>query len=464
MRELEHIYSYLKDKLLPKYKVSKNVLHNISDYGNINVPIEVQLDGHDVLAVECVKDKKADLARVLDNFDALDDFIPPYFVITYEEKYYLIKNYKNLSPKVSDYIYIVESGKEDFFNTQLDNKHEITLANIVKLIKDYNYSSYGKISYDQLRVFFLKKCPKKIRSNVFNFLENIKTVNPEDVICGNTYRFWLKAEYEDKLFLELLSGAPSRLFRYTSVSAFNRILNQREVSMAPLYIMNDKTENNYANGYLSNKLRGCDVDCHHAKFANTISDAISVFINSFSESDDDLPMWFMYGGEAKGVELIEDFNYSGDEFHLARVSYSNKDGSNVILNYIASLLKGKIAGRAFCLSRWHIWQHFFKPYSFHNEKEVRLLFIYYQECEQINAKQGKRKWINDTDKHFPIVSFPLNEKDSNKYLNYPCSIQEIKLGPLFPKKEEARTILKEQLEEINNSNVLISISRIKELQ
>lgn len=462
MRELEHIYSYLKDKLLPKYKVSKNITHNISDYGNINIPIEVQLDGHDVLAVECVKDEKADLARVLDNFDALDDFIPPYFVIAYEEKYYLIKNYKNLSPKASDYIYIVDSGKEDFFNTQLDNKHEITLANIVKRIKDYNYSSYGKIYINQLRTFFLKKCPKKLTSKVLNFLEYIKAEKMEEVVGGNTYRFWLNAKFEDRLFLELLSGAPSKLFRYISNSAFNRILDQREISMAPLYIMNDKTENNYASGYLSDKLKKTYADCHRWYFPNTIKDAISVFINSFSENDDDLPTWFMYGEQAKGIELIEDFKGSGTEFHLARVSYSKKNGANVILNYIVSLLKEDIAERDFCLNRWSIWQHFFKPYSFHKEKEVRLLFI----RDNVNNNEVKRKWVNADDKHFPVITFQLNEKSKSNdpTYKYPCLIKEIKLGPLFPNKEDAKLILKEQLDEINGNDINVSISRITELQ
>lgn len=157
------LYSYLSDKLDSKYIIKKDVTHTIAEYGSVNIPVEVQSEGHDILAIMFVKNNKNDLARALDNFDALDDFIPTYFVIVYNEKYYLIRNYKSLCPKASDYLFIVESGRDDFINTQLVKKHEITLANIVKLIKDYNHSSYGKISYDQLRVFFHKNSAKIFR-------------------------------------------------------------------------------------------------------------------------------------------------------------------------------------------------------------------------------------------------------------------------------------------------------------
>ena len=144
------------------------------------------------------------------------------------------------------------------------------------------------------------------------------------------------------------------------------------------------------------------------------------------------------------------------------MSYSKKNGANVILNYIVSLLKEDIAERDFCLNRWSIWQHFFKPYSFHKEKEVRLLFI----RDNVNNNEVTRKWVNADDKHFPVITFQLNEKSKSNDLTYkyPCLIKEIKLGPLFPKKEDVKLILKKQLDEINENDIKVSISRITELQ
>lgn len=233
---------------------------------------------------------------------------------------------------------------------------------------------------------------------------------------------------EDKLFEILVGGQfnGERLCRYTSLFSLYRTINEQSQSMCSIVCMNDKTETDY----VTNRVGNNNSSLFTAKEAN------GCYILSCCEQSqsDDLTFWRLYGDDGNGVCI----NYKVNRdilqpFIIAPVCYANENGEHPELDFIKNLLNTQIHHRRLVLHRFQVWKHFFKPYEYSIEKEIRLLF--HCDCQPNetddfrNTYQPpfKRKWIfNDTYKILaPIVTFGIKSADNK----FPLEIESIILGP-----------------------------------
>ena len=83
------------------------------------------------------------------------------------------------------------------------------------------------------------------------------------------------------------------------------------------------------------------------------------------------------------------------------------------------MVKEKLHGKKLDLRRLSVWSHFFKPFEYRDEQEVRLLFF---------QDKNDSKWIYET--HFgivtPIMTFPIEENNNQ----FPLILDKITLGPI----------------------------------
>ena len=258
----------------------------------------------------------------------------------------------------------------------------------------------------------------------------LTSITNDDIEFNNT-EFWLDEDVEDKL-LQCIVGevdTSARLFRYTTANTLQRILTESTHSMVSLASMNDPSEINYAKNYL--------LRCGMPKEQTTpTEDSVHIFIVSMSDKhEDDLTMWRFYGDDCKGVSLeytAEIESKWKNYFLLSHVSYAREDGKHPELDFISELSHLTIENRSFRLKRWHLWQHFFKPFEYSIEKEVRLLML----CEKLDSKvfNIKRVWVSTSYGIItPIVILPLKSKDQND-IPFPLQLKGVTLGCKFPEK------------------------------
>ena len=113
---------------------------------------------------------------------------------------------------------------------------------------------------------------------------------------------------------------------------------------------------------------------------------------------------------------------------LQKVSYANEFGIHPKLEFL-KWVKNYIedfTGLPFEFRKLHYWKHFFKPYEYSIEQEVRLLIIDNGEQEFV-----KKEWLL-TNSHKilnPVVDFKLNHP------NFPIVLENIILGPKCPEAE-----------------------------
>lgn len=197
----------------------------------------------------------------------------------------------------------------------------------------------------------------------------------------NDYRFVdsyksLSSKLESKFMLELLeSNNIKRIYRYTGLQTAIKIVTESSYLMNGITGMNDISEITYADSVLRNTEE--NYETYHL---NRIHNANRKFISCCSSEKDDLTMWRLYGDDSRGVclefqvknEAIVDSEY----FYLAKVSYANKDKTHPKLELLRIFVEGvSEAGEVFGMFNFDVWKHFFKPYEYHIEKEVRLLYF-----------------------------------------------------------------------------------------
>lgn len=233
---------------------------------------------------------------------------------------------------------------------------------------------------------------------------------------------------EDKIFEILVGGqfCGERLCRYTSLYSLYRTINEQSQSMCSIVCMNDKTETDYVTNWVGNN----NSSLFTAKEAN------GCYILSCCDQSqsDDLTFWRLYGDDGNGVCI----NYKVNRdilqpFIIAPVCYANENGEHPELDFIKNMLKTQIHHRRLILHRFQVWKHFFKPYEYSIEKEIRLLF--HCDCQSNETDEFRntfqppfrRKWIyNDTYNILaPIVTFGIK----NSYNKFPLEIESIILGP-----------------------------------
>ncbi|MCM1142667.1 MAG: DUF2971 domain-containing protein, partial [Muribaculum sp.] len=229
--------------------------------------------------------------------------------------------------------------------------------------------------------------------------------------------FIIDESTERHFFLKLLGDTANKVCRYTSVPSIYRTINDKEQSMCSIVCMNDTSELHYAAsliGYEALEFRREGNSCYILSCAD-------------KRKKDDLTMWRLYGDDGRGVNIEYDvdkhFIDSYSSFSMAPVSYADKYGVDRRLDLIKNLLGVTIGGAKLSLSQWGIWQHFFKPYEYHDEAEIRLLF--WNQCDLNDAEEHaeepgnyptfKRKWIFESTYEVvaPIACFKIAPAPSN---------------------------------------------------
>lgn len=238
---------------------------------------------------------------------------------------------------------------------------------------------------------------------------------------------------ETALFKFLLGKVQeSEICRYTSFHSLMRILNTQKASVCSIVGMNDKSECYYFDSYMQNN----GITNFVAMSPSTVHELNSNFIMSCSgiSRKDKLTMWRMYGDEAKGVCLVYKIGDMGTNFMLAPVSYANEDGSHPKIDFIKDLQENL----HIVFPSLDVWKHFFKPFEYADENEIRLLYK--------DSNVSNYKWIQATgDILCPIVEFSIDKANNS----FPLVLMEVCLGPKCAEKDVNRSQLEMYANQLN---------------
>lgn len=374
-------------------------------------------------------------------------------------------------------IFILSDG-EKFIVTDRRSPNKKGTFNFDQLIESFNQRE--DINVEALKIQISNLIKTLIIQSEFKFLkEEINTLSNQltNAIDYNEidqmFSFKNSSDIENienRIFRLLLKDDKplKKIFRYTTVNTLFSMLNYNSFRMNCLVGMNDTTEVNYVENYIT----GTNRDFYQAPW-QTIEAYNKRFISSCSLKEDDLTQWRLYADDSKGVclELSVDEDLLNSKFIIKRISYG-KPGNihpelDLIKNIIAEI-KDKL-NIDFEFKTLSTWKHFFKPHDYSVEDEVRLLFI-------LNNDNTKKGWVLTTSHGIlnPHVEFKLNGD------GLPIELTEIILGPKSPEKEinqrqfeqlirelkrkkkkEIIDGLEKEVNEYNLSKLKVSISKIK---
>lgn len=351
---------------------------------------------------------------------------------------------------------IILSDGEKFIITDRRNPNTKQTVSFNEFIEFLNYKE--EIDVNRLKQEIAEKIKDIILESNFRFLkEQIDGIinqisngidfneidqsfsfrNPTDIdnIENRIFRLLLK---EDKPL--------TKIYRYTTLNTIYSMLNYNSFRMNCLVGMNDTTEVNYAENYIT----GTNRDYTQAPW-QTVDAYNRRFISSCSLKEDDLTQWRLYADDSKGVCLVlsVDEKLLNSKFVLKRISYGEKDGSHPELDFITKIiatLKTEL-NIDFDFKTLTTWRHFFKPFDYTVEAEVRLLFVLHDE----DVKKG---WLL-TNSHSilnPYVEFKLNDD------GLPVQLTEIVLGPKCPEKEINQKQFEQIIRELRRKKKKITIN------
>lgn len=257
---------------------------------------------------------------------------------------------------------------------------------------------------------------------------------------NGTYVF--KNETELSLFKILLGKCDKgdKLCRYCSWEALFRILTNKKYYLNNILNMNDKTEG----AYFERQVSPTDSD------GEMLVNQLEYFIMSCSsiEKMDDFDMWRLYGDDAKGCcmvfEIIDDSN---SDFRIFPISYGCEDGGHPEVDFLNHLTTGN---PKLVITNLNEWKLFFKPFEYHNEKEVRILHC----CGHSTIEFKEEYFMNGL---YGIGTKCL----AYDLANFPVVLDGIVIGPDFHEKEANVTILEELLGRIKDRKIIISESKHK---
>lgn len=228
---------------------------------------------------------------------------------------------------------------------------------------------------------------------------------------GHKWRFHSVIEeiyfWEELLKCNDLRGC--EMCKYTSINSVIGMLDNNTIRMSGLAGMNDTTEINYLDEY-----------CKTGN-ANNPREYNKVYILSLNPDPDDLTMWRLYSGDAKGVNI--GFQVCGNvtpsiynPFIMHKMTYAERHGYHSKLEIIKLLISN-----GFEFMDIDRWKHFFKPYEYRVERETRLLYI--------NSNVQHIKWTNLPKEQIinPYLDFDIK--------TFPLQPTKISLGPKYPERK-----------------------------
>jgi len=234
--------------------------------------------------------------------------------------------------------------------------------------------------------------------------------------------------FENQFFSKLIGEFTEKsICRYTSLNTLYYMLNNLTFRMNGIAGMNDKSEVNYVDTYLN----GVEKPLYKEHY-NTIIAMNKRYISSCTSINrkDDLTLWRLYSEDGKGVCLV--FNVRSRNLKkkmlLNRVKYAEKNGRNPELEYLKAFKEEveRLTGFNFEFRKLGYWKHFFKPYDYSIEEEIRLLVIDDDSLSKVGSD-----WVITKDHGIinPYIDLALNDG------SFPIKLSEIILGPKCPEKE-----------------------------
>lgn len=294
----------------------------------------------------------------------------------------------------------------------------------------------------------------KQKEQVKSFLDQLK---PNDIEIENDFVYFTEHK-EKEFFLSLLTQIEddSIFWRYTSSHSLFLLLNSSSQNLLSINCMNDKSEIDYADKYLY----GIFSKNKKTYISTNVQEANQVFILSCCDDSnyDDLLMWRLYGQDAEGISIgyaINKGKIDFNKFFIAKVSYAKDDLSHKELELIGNMIEAKFQSRDFRFRKWAIWKHFFKPYEFNYENEIRLVYFDKEKTENAHTQ-----WIEDSKNGIvsPMKIFLMNK-------DFPLILKRIIIGPKAHESEINRLQYKAMFDSSSifrkdNNDLVISESSI----
>jgi hypothetical protein len=335
---------------------------------------------------------------------------------------------KKIDPSFFKHLFIFSPGKQFFFDqskNSLATISDIALEEIVK--KNINETIPSKTSLITIIESLLKdlqELSKDIFKDNLEIIEFVKKLSITDFVLNKQIDLEFKNEKMENDLFNLLLDEPDRIMgRYMSFGYFKEFISSGEMYMGNILCMNDKTEADFFENIIYDKIPKDNYLQHqdHVSFNQS-------FISSFSTKNkvDDLVMWRLYGNDGRGVCLVFKLNKTklNDSYIIKKVKYSSSIKLIPELNllklfssYTKRISDGKVG---FFFKNSDIWGRFFKPLEFSYEEEIRML--------QLSDKKDKEfEWdiIND-------VVVPKSFVKMTNNGDFPVLLLQVYLGPNFP--------------------------------
>ena len=341
--------------------------------------------------------------------------------ITFEELIIRITNVKPIKitkQRKNEILEIIKSSANNHLNENLE---------IINFLNKKN--TIDKIKYDSLK-------------NAYYFNDRVKSTKS------------FENQFFNKIFGEF---GETQVCRYTTLDTLFSMLNFVSFRMNGLVGMNDKSEVNYVDNYL-NGVEKPLIKMHH----NTIIALNKRYITSCStiRRKDELTLWRLYAEDGTGVCLVFDVKQANlsDKVLIQKVKYADKDGKHPELEFLKEIRQEveSLTGFTFEFRNIGIWKHFFKPFDYSIEEEVRLLVI-----DDGILKPLSSNWVKTFTHSIinPFVDFRLNSK------YFPVQLIEVILGPKTPEQDSNLVQLQEMIrrkrKEIANKKYDSNIKKLK---
>ncbi len=291
----------------------------------------------------------------------------------------------------------------------------------------------------------------------FNQKESVFFLSDESVKKGEIDKF------ENIFFNKILGDfIETTICRYSSFKTIFDMISYFSFRMNGLAGMNDKTEVNYVESYL-NKVEKPYIK----ELPENIEQLNRRYITSCSniKRKDDLTLWRLYSEDGTGVCLIftVDKTKLNENVFINKVKYADRANKHAELEFLKQIKEDVEAttGFAFEFKKLGYWKHFFKPYDYSVEEEIRLLII-----DDDSLPKIKTDWVMTYTHSIinPIIDFQLNNS------KFPIKLNGIMLGPKCPEQEINMVQLREmirkksidaKLKGVDIENIQIELSGIK---
>jgi hypothetical protein len=434
MTELE-ILKKIKGLLADSYN-GNNIIEiiQVPRFDGYRPDLIIKADKKIIAAIEIKSSEKLNSSLMSFTTDFYFMFKIRYFIYTDGVNFHVFDRLKNpkKSIKIDSEKFVFKMTSLTLITIQEELKMKVKSI-IFNKIENYSKKNSNLISLkDKFSNTFIQQL--KLSSEYLFYFENGKT----DV---NSFEF--------QLFEKLLNNkSPETIYRYCAFNRGFQIVDDSKIAMLGLPGMNDTTEPNYIDNYLN--------DSNEVPWEMAAQSRAALnrrFIMSCTTLPDDLMQWRLYGDDAKGCSLkfnTKDVLQNSQQFYLGEVKYADKNGEHPELKILKEIRK-EIKEKLFLDIKFislYVWKHFFKPYEYAYEKEIRLLYIHKKEDRE-------KKWIIAEPYGIvnPMVIFDMTKNE------FPLKLTEIMLGPKKSEKELNKSQLKQMISE-KSKTLEVSVSKL----